>query len=140
MPVTDGHFSPCLHRLVVFLAVVVLLLQEEVLVSAIPRESDRGRAETGEAVLEAVEAGEGALVSPCLTTCSLVAIVSTRRDAEGLGGTDARSQGSYRGVPVDSLKCLMLKPVMFFLGTPWAARSILVVSIVSCLCRLEGRH
>lgn len=39
--------------------------------------------------------------------------------------TYVRSQGSYLGWPAEALKARMLKPVMFGLGPPWAARSIL---------------
>ena len=42
----------------------------------------------------------------------------------GKGMTNVRSQGSYRGWPVASLKARMLKPVMLGLG-PWAIRSAL---------------
>lgn len=50
--------------LVVLLAVVVLVLEEEILVSAVASEGDGRDAEAGEAVLESVPAGVAALVSP----------------------------------------------------------------------------
>jgi len=52
---------------VVFLTVVVLVLEEEVLVCAVTGEGDAGDTETREDTLEAVEAAEGAGVSPCFT-------------------------------------------------------------------------
>jgi hypothetical protein len=51
----------------VSLTVVVLVLEEEVLVCAVTGESDTGDPEAGEDTLEAVEAAEGAGVSPCFT-------------------------------------------------------------------------
>lgn len=54
-------------RLVVALAVVVLILQEEVLVCAVGSESDRCDAQAGEEALEPVPPGEGASVAPSLT-------------------------------------------------------------------------
>lgn len=49
------------------LAVVVLVLEEEVLVRAVAGEGDGGCAQAGEAALESVPAREGARVSPGLT-------------------------------------------------------------------------
>lgn len=49
------------------LAVVVLLLEEEVLVCAVGSESDGRNAQTGEEALKAVPPGEGARVAPGLT-------------------------------------------------------------------------
>jgi hypothetical protein len=51
---------------VVGLAVVVLLLQEEVLVCAVGSESDGRNAQAGEEALEAVPPGEGASITPGL--------------------------------------------------------------------------
>jgi hypothetical protein len=56
-----------MSTLVVLLAVVVLVLEKEVLVAAIDSEGDCRDAETGETTLETVPAGVGALVSPGLT-------------------------------------------------------------------------
>jgi hypothetical protein len=52
--------------LVVSLAVVMVILEEEVLVSAVSGESDGGPAQTGEKALEAIPSCEGAGVSPSL--------------------------------------------------------------------------
>jgi hypothetical protein len=49
------------------LAVVVLVLEEEVLVTAVSGKGDCRDAETWETALETVPAGVGALVSPGLT-------------------------------------------------------------------------
>jgi hypothetical protein len=46
---------------------VVLVLEEEVFVSAVSGESDSRGAQTGQTALEAVPSGEGAFVSPSLT-------------------------------------------------------------------------
>lgn len=64
MPSLPPLGVPYTPALVVLLAVVVLVLEEEVLVSAVGGEGDGGDAEAGEAVLEAVPAGVAALVSP----------------------------------------------------------------------------
>lgn len=53
--------------LVVAVTVVVVILEEEVLVGAVTGECDAGDTEAGEDTLEAVEAAEGAGVSPGLT-------------------------------------------------------------------------
>lgn len=47
-------------------AVAVLLVQEKVLVRAVAGKRNGGNAQAGEARLEAVPAGEDALVPPCL--------------------------------------------------------------------------
>lgn len=60
--------------LVVLLAMVVLVLKEKILVAAVGSEGDCRDAETGEAALETVPTGVGALVSPGLV--SLPRIVS----------------------------------------------------------------
>lgn len=49
------------------LAVVVLVLEEEIFVTAVSGKGDCRDAETGETALETVPAGVGALVSPGLT-------------------------------------------------------------------------
>lgn len=54
------------------LTVVVLILEEEVLVYAVTGEGDAGNTEAGEDTLKAVEAAEGAGVSPCFTREGLV--------------------------------------------------------------------
>jgi hypothetical protein len=57
------------NALVVTLAVtfsVVLILQEEVLVAAVSGKSNSGDSQAGETASESVEAGKGALVTPCL--------------------------------------------------------------------------
>lgn len=46
---------------------VVIVLEEEVLVDAIPSEGNGGHAQTGEQALEAVPSAEGAGVPPDLT-------------------------------------------------------------------------
>jgi hypothetical protein len=58
-----------------------------------------------------------------------------------MGKTDLRSQGSYRGVPVDCWKARMLKPVMLGLGPRAAARSTLIPGLVLAMgTQLEGRR
>jgi hypothetical protein len=56
-----------MSTLVVLLAMVVLVLKEEILVAAVGSESDCRDAETRETALETVPTGVGALVSPGLT-------------------------------------------------------------------------
>ena len=117
---------PLVHSLVVGLAMVtvtvMLVLEEEVLVAAVDGERTGCNAQTGEAALESIPPREGALVSPGLATI---------RQSMGLGevdmrlGAHVRSQGSYRGWPVASLKARMLKPVMLGLGPRAAARRAL---------------
>lgn len=51
---------------VVSIAVVVIILQEEVLVCAVGSESDRGDTEAGEETSEALGSAEGAAVAPGL--------------------------------------------------------------------------
>lgn len=58
----DSHTQP----LVVAIAVVVVILQEEVLVCAVGSEGDGGDAQTGEKTLEAVPPAERTSVSPGL--------------------------------------------------------------------------
>lgn len=60
------HRLPYMPTLVVLLAVVVLVLEEEILVAAVNSESDCRDSETRETALETVPAGVGALVSPGL--------------------------------------------------------------------------
>jgi hypothetical protein len=55
-----------LTGLVVALAVVVVILDEEVLICAVSGEGNAGNTEAGEDALETVEAAEGAGVSPGL--------------------------------------------------------------------------
>lgn len=64
MPSLPPLGVPYTPALVVLLAVVVLVLEEEMLVSAVGNEGDGRDTEAGEAVLEAVPAGVAALVSP----------------------------------------------------------------------------
>lgn len=52
---------------VVSIAMVVIILHEEVLVCAVASESDSRDTEAGEETLEAVESAEGAAVAPGLT-------------------------------------------------------------------------
>lgn len=59
--------STSYNPLVVFLAMVVLILEEEVLVAAVPSESNGRNPQAREAVLESVPPGEDSLVSPRLT-------------------------------------------------------------------------
>lgn len=59
--------SPCRSLVVCLLAVVVLLLHEEVLVCAVAGEEDGRRAEARKAGAEAVPAAESALGSPSVT-------------------------------------------------------------------------
>lgn len=56
-----------LTSLVVLLTVVVLVLHEEVLISAVYSECYSGYSQAGEGVLESVESRELAGVSPCLS-------------------------------------------------------------------------
>lgn len=112
------------------LVVVVVVLEEEVLVAAVAGKGDGRDAQAGEGVLEAVPAREGAGVSPGLTAggdcVSMPEAQGQGKDKEmERGRAYFRSQGSYRGVPVDSLKARMLKPVMLGLGPRAAARSTL---------------
>jgi hypothetical protein len=62
--------------LAVSVAVVVIVLEEEVLVAAVAGEEHGSGSEAGQAVLEAVPAGKGALLSPSLS--SLPGVVSRR--------------------------------------------------------------
>lgn len=57
----------------VSIAVVVLILEEEVFVGAVYGEGDGGGAQSGESALVSVPSGEGALVPPSLT----VSLIST---------------------------------------------------------------
>jgi hypothetical protein len=68
------------------LAVVVLVLEEEVFVSAVSGKSDCRDAETGETALETVPACVGALVSPGLTAreSQYIGSVWFIRDSKGL--------------------------------------------------------
>ena len=52
---------------VMSVAVVVIILQEEVLVCAVGSESDRRDTEAGEETSEALDSAEGASVAPGLT-------------------------------------------------------------------------
>lgn len=76
-PLDDLQFGGILNwsperTLVVAITVVsvamVVILQEEVLVCAVTGESNSRDSEAGEEALEAVEAAEGAIVAPGLTT------------------------------------------------------------------------
>lgn len=126
MPSLPPPGVPYTPALVVLLAVVVLVLEEEILVSAVGSEGDGRDTEAGEAVLEAVPAGVAALVSPGFAVGEgIVSMEISMANIGGLEGTDLRSQGSYRGWPVDSWKARMLKPVMLGLGPREAARSTL---------------
>lgn len=79
--------------LVVSLAVVVLILEEEVLVAAVAGEQHRCCAQAREAALEAVEAREGSLVSPCLTVRSQPLVSKPAEPTMHVrgGGEDERS-------------------------------------------------
>ena len=59
--------SPHANCLVVGLAVVMIILKEEVLVCAVAGERNGRDPETGEGALETVEAAEGAGIPPGLT-------------------------------------------------------------------------
>ena len=75
-----------MSTLVVLLAVVVLVLEKEVLVAAVDSEGDCRDAETGETALETVPAGIGTLVSPGLAAKEGQYICSIRcnRGSKGL--------------------------------------------------------
>lgn len=68
-PLSSYHLSNIdrCKRLVVAIAVVVVILEEEVLVCAVAGEGDAGDAEAGKDAAEALHAAEGAGVSPRLT-------------------------------------------------------------------------
>lgn len=114
--------------MVLLFAVVVSILQEEVLVEAVPCERDRRGPQAGQRAPESVPAREGARVSPSLPAAVVSSCLSLARGrgagGRGAGVTNARSQGSYRGWPAASLKARMLKPVMLALGPRAASRTL----------------
>lgn len=76
------------------LTVVVLILEEEVLVYAVTGEGDAGNTEAGEDTLKAVEAAEGAGVSPCFISGPGISLgVDRARGGRGLELIDVETGG-----------------------------------------------
>jgi hypothetical protein len=104
------------------ISVVVVVLQEEVLVSAVGGECNGRDAKAREGSSETIPPGERPLVSPCFPTTNCQQ--RTHRQWIHSSITNALSQGSYLGWPAAALILRMSNPVMFGFS-PWTARSIL---------------
>jgi hypothetical protein len=85
--------------------VVVIVLEEEVLVAAVAGEEHGSGSEAGQAVLEAVPAGKGALLSPSLTMSQELAAIHSRIKMSplimpGFGGSGRLGRGyDVRSLP-----------------------------------------
>jgi hypothetical protein len=109
-------------HVVTTLDMVVVLLHEQVLVGAVSGESDSCNTQTGEGALESVPPAELPCVSPPLTIPNVsypCCVVCSQSE-----GTDALSQGSYRGWPAAAANFRGSKPVMFGFS-PWWASNLL---------------